>query len=571
MKLFNHLKTTTLTLALLLTSASVYADDGVLILPHGGTRALYSYEILPSSTSWTVQRRADTPIIPSSMSEDILSDIKVLPDQSILVAGFQQAPQDIIVRSEDAALTTLWTANNTFSTISAASVATASAPGSISRLLVADSNTSLIQLWDTSQELYLWRQSVSLSNTRSTFIQAIAMPENRIATASYSSSQNAWVIDIFNLSPEDEQPARFKLSSSPFASLTNADTVLGELSNLQDIFAIDASHLLVTTTSSLLLLDIDERNITWQIHTSDYAALNGQFSSATITPSGRIILASFEPGKWTEPHPNHQLHWFSLTASIDEKPQLIASSTALDRAPKRITSAQSTGGTGTLNFEGHSSSGTGQNSDIDAIIPGSVIDLNLTTIKQGQTFDATAYFSNPTNEVIVPPKLAIRGFMGSNCQAGAALLSFTLIESTPNPTISPLGLFALEGNYTVADDANPGTWCVFPAILDENETWVNFSQFSSKIQIVSKDGSSSGEIPVQELPLENYSDDMGYMPPTSQDMESRGDDVVIILDDPSTGCGGCAKTSKNTPTIPLEPLLFIIPMLGFARKRRSTR
>lgn len=563
-----------LLLLLLLSPSLASAQAPVLVLPHGGVRALpaYTLERQPSDDTWRVTRQADRVILADDQPLERFTDVKTLPDQSLLLSGLLQAPRSgvAIATLSPRAAEVILEADNDFTRIDSASVATASAPGTPSRLLVADSNTSFVSIWDLEQRAFIWRQPLSISGTRATLSQAIAMPRNRVVTAAHWPALDLWALDVFHLTPEDGTPARYKIASRDLNTLGSDDLVEPSLANLRDVMALDADTLVLTTTTTILAIDIESAEVLWTIRAADLDALRGELASARLTPDGHLVAATFEPGKWVEPHPNHRLHWFALSqSSRTTAPSLIATSPSLDRAPQRVTSRESDGGTGTLFYEGAIDPGQ-SGSDLSVITPTGQPSLDFVNLKQGARTTATVTFSNPSSQTLTPPSLAIAGAAGDNCQLGT-LFATNLVTAPPGARLDPLGVYTLTGDLEIPLDASPGSWCIFPAIKLEDGTWRHFTRFATKITVVSEDGSGGADLPRQELPVESFEPGTS-MPPDQgmgEDDMGMGPTVTFPEDEGSGGCGSCTTTSRNTSPNPLF-LLIVFGALGrLARQRRS--
>lgn len=564
-----------ITLLLLLPASLASAQAPVLVLPHGGVRALPAYTLerqMPEGT-WRVTRQADVTILPDTQPLERFTDVKTLPDQSVLLSGLLQADRSgvALAKQNPQATEILLRSDNDFTRIDSASVATSSAPGIPSRILVADSNASLVSIWDLEQSAFIWRQSLSISGTRATLSQAIAMPGNRVVTAAHWPALDLWALDVFRLTPEGEAPARYTIASRDLAMLDEEDLVEPALTNLRDVMALDANTLILSTTYTVLAIDIDSAEVLWTLRTSELDAVRGEIANARLTPDGYLVVATFEPGKWVEPHPNHRVHWFALEPDARAQPPvLIASSNALDRAPLRVTSRASDGGTGTLFYEGAIEPDPGQGSDLSVITPGGLPSIDLITIKRGASATATVTFSNPSSQTLNPPALAIAASTGDNCQLGT-LFATNLVTSEPGARLDPLGVYTLTGEFTISDDASLGTWCVFPALKLEDGSWRNFTRFATKITVIAADGSGAADLPRQDLPLETFEPGQS-MRPDGDDMGQQGDmgpAITFPEDEGSGGCGSCATSSRSQPPNPLYLFIFLSGVVALARQRRS--
>jgi hypothetical protein len=264
--------------------------------------------------------------------------------------------------------------------------------------------------------------------------------------------------------------------------------------------------------------------------------------------------------------PNHRVHWFEAPIDAATAPGLIASSSPLDRAPKRIASAQSTGGTGTRGFEGGFDD-SGGDGDIDALTLGSAIMLERDRVAPGDDLIASVSFLNPTSMPITPKRFVIRGVPGTNCQA-SLFSDFAVLESEDSPVVSPLGVYTLQGAWPITQDTRKGPWCMFPAIQREDGSWRNFNGTTTSITV---SGGEAGEpIPNEQLPFKEFDpgapQDMAG-PQTSADM---GPLLVTFEDEDDGGCG--CQQARKAPSPPLEMLwLFCVAACVLTRQRWRAR
>ncbi len=556
-------------LALLTMPAPLHAEDAVLIVPHGGVRELPALEIIEDQVdAWRVTQAPSLELLGEDEPLDVFSDVKVLPNQTALVSGFEQLAraQAVLVDPGQSSSQLIWQADNGFSNVNSISVALSFTPGDPSRILLTDSNASLVQIWDRDQQTFVWRQSVFVQGARAFIVQAIALPGNRIVSASNWPAISVGGVDVFNLTPEPDELATYRIASQTYPGAPDTLRIQPALQDVRDVVALDAETLLVTTINKIFTMNL-EGELGWQLDKSALEGVQGEFASARVLPSGRIALATFEPGQWIAPHPNHRIHWFEQGADTNTPPTLLISSSPLDRAPKKLASAQSTGGTGTLGYEGNFEGGGGEG-DVEAITLSSLLSLSSDRVAPGESLNASITFSNPTTNPITPKRLAVRGVPGSNCQLGL-ISGSSLIESELEPRINPLGVYVLEGSWPVTEQTVSGTWCIYPAIQREDDSWRSLT--ASRVTFTVAGGIDGAPIPIEELPFEEFSPgpdpDMGSEMP--QDMSSI---IVIPVEEDSTD--GCGCQQSNQPTrLPLEGLLLFI-CLGFgkfATQRRRAR
>ena len=472
----------------------------------------------------------------------------------------------------------LWEPPNAAAQIEGMSLAASGAPGEARRLLVADSSTSLVQIVEVNQAPSsppAWRQSSYIEGAVARFHQAIVLPGGRVAVAASWAALGVDGVDLFSVaSPEPgEAPMRRRLASSATGDRAAVEEIVQPaLSGLREIMAIDADTLLVTTASSLFAMTLQEGEIMWSIQISEEPLLSGEFAGARITPSGRLIAATFEPGRWVEPHPSHRVHWFEAPGadSPDQAPAWLARSAPLERAPRRVASLESVGASGTFGFEaGLNPGGPAGDDDVGLLRVTGPIALKDDVVFGTAPLQASVTFENPLEDrAVTPRQFALRAVPDGACRTGFHP-NRVLITSPMQTTIEAQGAYTLAGEATLSAELPRGAWCLFPSIAREDGSWRDIMDAAVTFTLLNEDGSGGASVPREELPYEEFDpDDLSDDEPGPPDL-GHGGDLEQELPAQPGGCGGCSAASGQlgAPSWPLAALLLLV----FGSQRARSR
>lgn len=543
-------------LGALASSAPAQAEDSVIILYEGGVQTLDVLEIEEGvGASFDVIDRGVLQIIPRDAQPVTLVDVKVLRDDRILLSGLSNSGV-AVWDSQTEELEYVWRPSSNVSQVESASVATYTPSGTPQRLLLADSAPSTVQIWDQLTQKFTWRRALFLPGARARFTQAILLPDARVAVATNWVQPGIVGIDVIELrDPEgDDTPAHIRIANRDHDGGPPELIVQRLLDEVRELIALDSETFLVTTPHNILAMKHDG-TIDWRIDITADPELGGEFASARAFTSGRIAVATFEPGRWVDPHPNHRLHWYDI---IDNVPTRIATSAALERAVRRVEPRAGTGGTGTVGFESTLEiSADGELADVQI---DRALSLSRDLVRQGQQLEGSVQFANTSERGVEAAKVAVLAVPDANCFPTGDIQ--TLFEQE-DVIIEPLALFELTGSITIDEGFASTTWCAFPALQNKDGEWLNLVSHAVNFQVQSIDAMSGfPKLPSQDLDVKT---------PTPGDMPDMGvtaPDMSLHTPEPEPEpASGCACSQHSAPTGDAA-LLGIVGLLMLGRRRQ---
>ena len=294
---------TALVVSLLTASpALAQSDDEVLLLLHGGIQGPVRLDLDPDDAS--VFERGQLTLVDTP---DLINDIVSLPDGAILLAGPSTTRVSLSPPSRED-LDTLYTSTSTFSLLATATGAAFGSGGRLARVFIGDARLSTIQLLDLTTEQVVWATSLGIPGSGADLVRLVTLPDSRLAVATNWPSVGVQGVDVLP-TPGATDPSRLRFANTEHEGQPTDTTVLSDLGTARDLAALDADTLLVTTRSSLIALSVSSRSVLWRVDVGDGsigAPLTGELASARPLASGRIAVATFEPGVWTQPHPSHR-------------------------------------------------------------------------------------------------------------------------------------------------------------------------------------------------------------------------------------------------------------------------
>lgn len=542
------------------TGAMAQSQDAVLVLSHGGIEQLEVQDLQPSPQGdLQVVDLGRLRIFSAQDGPQTLEDLRVLPDGRLLVAGFSKRQVALLDPLDPEQNLRLYNSPDNFSQLTSVAVITYGAFGSPTRFAFADSQLSLVSIYDTQDKAIVRRDGAFITGGRASFAQSILLPQGRMATATNWNALGVYAIDLIELTPQNGGPTLTRFTNTTHIDQPSQTFVRQEIDQLRDLMGLDAQTLLVTTRFSVFAMTTSGE-ILWRLNTADDPDLGGELASARVTPGGKLIVASFEPGAWTQPHPNHKVRWYSLPEAPASTPTLIASTGPLSRAPRRIEPYFSTGGTGTLNYSaGLQDLATG---DLSKLIVKAPLALSGQRLRPDEQISASVTFVNEGINALGLSKLAVIAFEGGDCQDPQASLR-VLLEAT-DVLIEPMSERALEGaiRYDDSSPLKPGNWCTQAAAQDKDGQWITFGP---ELTIDVFEGDPTGPKP---LPFE----DLGLQTPSDMDQTDMGagDMGPSTPSKPPTdeGCG-CAQSKPQRHSA--TAILWGLILGGVALRRRRKR
>ena len=552
-----HITLATSILGLLALCAPASAEDGVVILYEGGVQTLDVLELeAGAGGSLEVIDRGELQIIPRDEPPVTLVDVKVLRDDRILLTGLSNSGV-AVWDSQTGELEYVWRPDSNFSQVESASVATYTPSGTPQRLLLADSVPSTVQIWDQLSQKFTWRQALFLPGARAHFTQAILLPDARVAVATNWVQPGIVGVDVIALRAEPgEAPAHIRIANRDHDGGPGEVIVQRLLDEVRDLIALDDQTFLVTTPHNILAMKHDG-TIDWHIDITADPDVGGEFASARAFTSGRIAVATIEPGRWVDPHPNHRIHWYEIT---DNVPRRVATSAALERAVRRVEPRAGTGGTGTVGFESTleiSADGALADVEIDR-----ELSLSSERVRRGQQLDGSVQFANTSERGVEAAKIAVLAIPDENCFPTGE--TRTLFEQD-DVTIEPIALFELSGTLTIDESFESTTWCAFPALQSKEGEWINLISSAVNFQVLPVDEDTGyPKLPSQDLDVQTPD------PEGSPDMGAPEPDMSETSPPPPTPEPerGCACAQSGVPAGDgMLAGLFGLLLLGMRRQR----
>ncbi len=527
-------------ISILSAPVDAYTDDAVIVVGSGGSRfaSIYDLQSTPEDTDnpaisavFTGQRT----LLSADVGIATFSDIKILPDGSHLLSDGNA--RGFLITETDGKIRTQLRPPNQVPAIASASVVSYIGPGQPLEVFMADNSTSSASVYDITRQKYVWTHSFISDSFRARVSSVIVLPNQKFAVAVNWPALNLFAIDIFDKSAGEAPPHR-RIANKNHNGAPASLTIQPAIDEIRDITARIDGSLLVTTRFSILALAPDGQLLwNFDIGTSDTIA--GELATARWLPSGRIAVASFEPGKWTQAHTNHRIHW--LQSDNSESPHLIASSEPLTTAPVSLDALDGHGATGTFGFHGDDEIAIGDASSLELSAP---LTLNKTQFEFEQRLKAEATIHNPTSELITLERAQTIGVPGPcDSPAGPA----RVLSTHPSLRFNPDAEFTVQADVQLDETFDPGIWCIYVSTRDR---FLLDRTFENPVEIYIKPSSIEPDVGPQ-VP------DTGY-----QDQ----DETVTIIYDVDSGCGCHSASSTSVPSTTL--LILAIAIARTLKRRR---
>lgn len=536
--------------AMLSCSAGALAltDDSVALLPVAGTDSALVYSLQGSDDKPEVIEEDRHRLIASELGPASFTDFKILPKNRHLLADFSD--RGVAATDDEGALLFSLDSPGQRPGVASASVAGYGELDRPNRILFSSNNDQRISIYDARADETVWSRALVEPPESAEIVQAIALPDRRIAVALNWPALQTSGIDLIDLDSEGVPEILVRFANREHDGAPENLVVDEDIDEINDLFATSSDELLVTTSETLMTVSLADREVTRRLSLSDRPEFAGAFISARGLPSGRIAAATVEPGVWTRPHPNHHLFWLDSTLS-----EIVADVSDLDRAPWRVEPAKGHGGSGTAGFE----------PDRTYLPSGSLEDLGLSSgleilpdpIQTGTVGTVRATLRNSTARPVFLAAATIEA-KPDRCEMPGEWKN--LVERA-DPVVGDGAEIQLEGPVQFQSDAPTGTWCVGLRAEDRagNRTFVGERRTFELID-AQADASGGGgrRIRPVDLGLRYASDAAGADAGT--EIETR--------DDPKNG-GGCGcSTGSPRPFGPVA-LLLALGGLGLARRRSN--
>ncbi len=526
--------------------AHAYTEDAVIVIGTGGSRSAAIYDLQPYQDNHESPAETRLEAIPlgqrtllsAELSLATFSDIKILPDGSHLLAD--ASARGFLITDTNGKIRSELRPPGQVPLIASASAVSYLGPGEPLEVLMADNSTARASVYDIARQQYVWSHHFISASFQASIPAAIVLPNQKFAVAANWPALNLFAIDIFDQS-NPEAPAHRRIANQHHSHSPDQLVIQPAIDDeIRDLTARIDGSLLVTTRFSVHAIAPDGQ-ILWTFHTATSSDVAGELASARWLPSGRIALASFEPGHWTQPHTNHRIHW--LETSHQDTPQIVATSDVLTTAPVRLDALHGHGATGTFGFHGDGEIAIGDAAQLTLSVP---LTSNHTHFATHQWLQAEATLYNPTAELITLERAQIIGVPGPcDSPAGPA----RILSAHPALYFEPDAEFSVHAEVQLDETFAPGPWCLHVSARDR---FLIDRTFENPVEIL------------LDAPAE--ADAGPHIPDAGiSDLE---DPIITILDQPDAGCACNTNNPRPTST---HFLLSLIVFCTFLRQRIKVR
>lgn len=476
------------------------------------------------------------------------SDIRILPSGGALLADANQ--RGFLVTDRQGELLFSMGAPRTIPLIASAAVASYANESLPARVLLTDNSTGRAQIYDLIEERYVWNQAFALSTIRGQLKAAIWLPMDRAAIGINWPNLGVYAIDVLpTQGGEGLRPIRYTNIAHNDGPIDQI--VVEDLQAVRDLMSYGEGDLLITSQHRLLAIDA-LGEVLWMINAGDHPAVQGEFASARWLPSGRLALATFEPGQWTFPHTNHRIHWFEF---VDGEPIWLARTPILGAAPSRIDAANGHGATGTLNYLADLGGERGSAGDIN-VVDALSLDASQYRLQDDAQFSAVLRNAGPTAVRLERLFIALDADPSSGACEDIVDESGVEIWQRVPLVIEAGASFVLRGTRTLVTPLREGPWCARLISIDEGlERRVHGPPKAFRIV-----GSSrASTIEVREL---------GEAPDKGGGGEGEDPDIILLDPEGSCVCAAFSASPAHSPSSPLLLLLALVVGLRLANQRR---
>ncbi|MFU8802876.1 MAG: hypothetical protein ACNA8W_03605 [Bradymonadaceae bacterium] len=527
-----------------------HADDQVAVVFVGPNKRAPLYD-LSFNEDETVRTFSpgERPLIAASGGGVSFTDIRILPSGAALLADAGQ--RGFVVTDRFGELLFVMDATRGTPLIASAVVASFIDEERPAQVLLTDNSTARVFLYDVVEERPVWNQAFTVSSYPGRLSAAIWMPEERVAVAVNWPSLGLHAVDVLPIGAhEGQRPLRYTNQSHSDGPADQI--VIEELEAVRDIMAFGDGNLLITSRFRLMAIDAGGE-VLWTVDSGLLPEVHGEFASARWLPSGRLALATFEPGMWTYPHTNHRVHWFEVD---DGEPRWIAKTPILDAAPSRIDAAGGHGATGTLNYRADLDGERGSAEDLVVV---DHLSLDSVQYRLGDAVEVGAMLRNdgPTAlrlgrlQVSVSPDPS-----DGRCDELEENASGFLWRRAPL-LIEAGGLFILRSSGRLESPLGQGHWCA--RLISTDDQMIQRIHGRAVAFKITGSGSAS-TIEVRDL---GGTIDAGDGGDTDHPIDS--------LDEPEGGCVCSALAPYPTSPGPGWALFFLVAAFLVRTRRRQRR
>ncbi|MGM0556779.1 MAG: hypothetical protein ACQEVA_10415 [Myxococcota bacterium] len=434
------------------SSPALGQDDGVLVTFHGGTDRADAFDLIEDNGDVTVSEQGQLTLLGDEFGLEVISDFKLLPNGSNLLAGV--GGRGVVITDSGAETEFIFGPEDSMPRSSSASVMVYAAPGEPGRILLTDSNTSQLLVFEPEDRQLVWQSGFSLSGSNGLFADAIAMPNSRVVAGIEYTSLGLSALDVIEFTPGPTGTTLRRITNREHANGPSSQVEVPGLHPLRDILGLPNGHILAATDERLYEIDL-EGNVQWMTQIIGRSGIQGDISSVALMPSGRIAVSTLEAGQWTRPHPNHRVHWLARGALASGEVDVVATSPSLRRAPSGLETKGGHGGSGTFGYRpGLDRQAEGQLADLSVARP---LDFARSEYTLRDSVAGSILVRNDGDQPLYLSQIQVRAVAGE-CDATSEDSPVPLFDSR-FVELAPGGLFDLRGTLEIEDQLTLGRWC----------------------------------------------------------------------------------------------------------------
>jgi hypothetical protein len=367
------------------------------------------------------------------------------------------------------------------------------------------------------------------------------MPNGRVVAGIEYTSLGLSAMDVIEFTPGPTGTTLRRITNRQHANGPSTQIVVPGLHPIRDVLGLPSGNVLVATDERLYEIDL-EGNVQWMTQIVGRAGIQGELSSIALMPSGRVAVATLEAGEWTQPHPNHRVHWLSRTELENGEADLVASTASLRRAPSGLETRGGHGGSGTFGFRpGLDRQSSGELSDLSVARP---LDFARDEYTLRDDVAGSVLVRNDGDEPLFISRIQVRAAAGE-CDSASddppvGLFDGQFVE------LAPGGLFDLRGSRAIQDHLSLGRWCAQTYATDGEGNTAEIGE-PAYFEVVEQSADGGGSVVVR---------DVGFWEADAFDGNSGSSNPI---DPPG---GGCCSHSVHQKS-PLNSV-FWLGILSFA-------
>jgi hypothetical protein len=525
-------------------SAPGSAQDGVQITFHGGTSRADVYQLIEDDGDFSVSEQGQRQLIADDIGLQVINDHKLLPDGSNLLAGV--GGRGVVITDASGETNFILAPSDTYPRSTSASVIIYAAPGEPGRILLSESNTTRLLLIEPGDRQIVWQSGFQLPGASGYFADAIAMPRNRVVSGIEYTNLGLSAIDVIEFTPGPTGTVLRRITNREHANGPQNQVELEGLHPVRDVLGLPNGHILAATDERLYEIDLGGR-LQWSTQVTGRAEINGEIWSIALMPSGRVAVATVEPGEWTQPHPNHRVHWLARAPLESGTVEVVGTTPSLRRAPASIETDGGHGGSGTFGYRpGLDPIGEGTLADLGVARP---LDFNQDEYTIEDAVSGSILVRNDGEDTVYVPEIRVRAVPGecgaANDEPPVTLFDGRFVE------LQPGSLFDLRGARQADEGLSLGRWCAQTIATDSDGASVPIGD-PAYFEIVEPSADGGGSVTVR---------DVGFW---EADAFNARRDNSPPANPPGGGCCSHSVHERTPGRVVLTGMLLLV--LGLARR-----